>query len=387
LQNRGLDRVTRDRDIQEMVMKTPPLCEHSGGERSNEERAMNSPVTSLLGIALPLIQAPMAGVQDEALAIAVSQAGALGSMPCALLMPDKLQAALERFAQLSRPINLNFFCHDMAEPEPTQEQRWRSALAPYFREFGIEPPAPSTAGARRPIDAATVDLLERFRPKVVSFHFGLPAQPLLQRIKAWGAVILSSATTLEEGRWLQQHGADIVIAQGIDAGGHRGHFLSDDLALQPSTLDLVRALRNTLSVPIIAAGGIGSRADVEALLAAGASAVQAGTAYLLCPEATTSAVHRAALQQQTREAAITNLFSGRPARGLVNRLMRELGPMSDLPPAFPWAALALAPLRARAESLQRDDFTPLWSGSKPGTFVGLTAAEVTHQLAGLRYPG
>ena len=348
---------------------------------------MNSPVTSLLGVELPLIQAPMAGVQDEALAIAVSHAGALGSMPCALLAPDKLQAALERFAQLPRPINLNFFCHDMAEPDPTQEQRWRSALGPYYRELGIEPPALSTAGARRPIDTATVDLLERFRPKVVSFHFGLPAQPLLQRIKGWGAVILSSATTLEEGRWLEQRGADIVIAQGIDAGGHRGHFLSDDLALQPSTLDLVRALRNTLSVPIIAAGGIGSRADVEALLAAGASAVQAGTAYLLCPEATTSAVHRAALQQQTREAAITNLFSGRPARGLVNRLMRELGPMSDLPPAFPWAAQALAPLRARAESLQRDDFTPLWSGSKPGTFVGLTAAEVTHQLAGLRYPG
>ena len=345
---------------------------------------MNSPVNSLLGVELPLIQAPMAGVQDEALAIAVSQAGALGSMPCALLTPDKLQAALERFAQLPRPINLNFFCHDMAEPDPTQEQRWRSALAPYYRELGIEPPAPSTAGARRPIDTATVDLLERFRPKVVSFHFGLPAQPLLQRIKAWGAVVLSSATTLEEGRWLERHGADIVIAQGIDAGGHRGHFLSDDLALQPSTLDLVRALRNTLSVPIIAAGGIGSRADVEALLAAGASAVQAGTAYLLCPEATTSAVHRAALQQQAREAAITNLFSGRPARGLVNRLMRELSPMSDLPPAFPWAAQALAPLRARAESLQRDDFTPLWSGSKPGTFVGLSAADVTCQLVGSR---
>ena len=342
---------------------------------------MNSPVTALLGVALPLIQAPMAGVQDEALAIAVSEAGALGSMPCALLSHANLEAALERFAQLSRPINLNFFCHDMAEPDPTQEQRWRSALAPYYRELGIEPPAPSTAGARRPIDAATVDLLERFRPKVVSFHFGLPAQPLLQRIKAWGAVVLSSATTLEEGRWLEQHGADIVIAQGIDAGGHRGHFLSNNLALQPLTLDLVRALRNTLAVPIIAAGGIGSRVDVETLLAAGASAVQAGTAYLLCPEAITSAVHRAALQQPARDAAITNLLSGRPARGLVNRLMRELGPMSDLPPAFPWAAQALAPLRAGAESLQRDDFTPLWSGSKPGTFAGLSAADVTRQLA------
>jgi nitronate monooxygenase len=342
---------------------------------------MNSPVTSLPGVELPLIQAPMAGVQDEALAIAVSQAGALGSMPCALLTPDKLQAALERFAQLrgrsTSTSSATTWRNPIRRKSSGGEARWRritASSASSRRHLRLP-------GARRPIDTATVDLLERFRPKVVSFHFGLPAQPLLQRIKAWGAVVLSSATTLEEGRWLEQHGADIVIAQGIDAGGHRGHFLSDDLALQPSTLDLVRALRNTLSLPVIAAGGIGSRADVEALLAAGASAVQAGTAYLLCPEATTSAVHRAALQQQTREAAITNLFSGRPARGLVNRLMRELGPMSDLPPAFPWAAQALAPLRARAESLQRDDFTPLWSGSKPGTFAGLSAADVTRRLA------
>ncbi len=328
------------------------------------------PLTSRLGIELPLIQAPMAGVQDERLAIAVAAAGGLGSLPCALLGPAQLEAALRTFATLPQPINLNFFCHAMAEPDHADEQRWRQALAPYYDEYGIAAPPVSTAGARRPLDAATVDLLAAYRPRIVSFHFGLPDAVLLARIKAWGAVVLSSATTVEEGRWLQARGVDAVIAQGIDAGGHRGHFLSDDLALQPGTRDL-------------AAGGVGGRADVQALFAAGASAVQAGTAYLLCPEATTSAVHRAALQQVDREGAVTTLFSGRPARGLVNRLMRELGPLSDLAPAFPWASQALMPLRAAAEARGRDDFSPLWAGSRPGTLAGLDAAQVTRHLLGL----
>ena len=238
-------------------------------------------LASLLGTALPLIQAPMAGVQDETLALAVARAGGLGSLPCALLDPARLEAALQTFAAQPQPINLNFFCHTMAEPDPGAEQRWRQALAPYYDEYGIAPPAPSTAGARRPLDAATVELLAAFRPRIVSFHFGLPDAALLARIKAWGAVVLSSATTVEEGVWLQRHGADAVIAQGIEAGGHRGHFLSDDLSLQPTTHALVMALARTLTVPVIAAGGVGDRADVRRLLDAGASAVQAGTAYLL----------------------------------------------------------------------------------------------------------
>lgn len=335
------------------------------------------------GIELPLIQAPMAGVQDEALAIAVTHAGGLGSLPCALLGAAQLDAALRTFAPLAQPVNLNFFCHVMAEPRATDEQRWREALAPYFAEYGIAPPPPSTAGARRPLDAATVDLLEAHRPRVVSFHFGLPEPALLARIKAWGTIVLSSATTLEEGRWLQDRGVDAVIAQGIEAGGHRGHFLSDDLSLQSGTRKLVAVLSKALTVPVIAAGGVGDRADVQALFAAGASAVQAGTAYLLCAEATTSAVHRSALRQQGRAGDITNLFSGRPARGLVNRLMQDLGPRSDLPPAFPWASQALAPLRAAAEARGRDDFSPLWSGSRPGTLAGRNASQVTRQLMGV----
>ena len=340
-------------------------------------------IVSLLGTDLPLIQAPMAGVQDHTLALAAAGAGALGSLPCAMLDATRLEAALRAFAPSGQTINLNFFCHTMAEPDAAEDRRWRSALAPYYREYGIAMDAPSATGARTPLDAATVDLLEPFRPRIVSFHFGLPDAVLMSRIKGWGATVLSSATTVEEGLWLQRHGVDAVIAQGIEAGGHRGHFLSGDLAIQPGTRDLVASLAKKLTIPVIAAGGVGDRADVQALMAAGASAVQAGTAYLLCPEATTSAVHRAALQQPTRAAALTNLFSGRPARGLVNRLMRDLGSMSDLPPAFPWASQALAPLRAAAEARGRDDFSPLWSGTRPGTLAGRNAAAVTRHLMGL----
>jgi nitronate monooxygenase len=339
-------------------------------------------IARLLGVELPVIQAPMAGVQDEALAIAVAEAGGLGSMPCALLDTARLESALQRFASLDVPINLNFFCHEMADPDPVEGARWRGALMPYYRELGIEPPAPGTTGARRPIDASTVDLLERFRPRVLSFHFGLPAPALLERIKAWRATVLASATTLAEALWLERHGADVVIAQGIEAGGHRGHFLSDDLARQSTTVELVATLSKALSVPVIAAGGIGSRADVEALLEAGAAGIQAGTAYLLCPQATTSPVHRRALQQPDRRTDITNLFSGRPARGMVNRLMRDLGAMSPLAPTFPWASQSLAPLRAAAEARGLDDFSPLWSGEKPNPYPGRGAAEVTRQLAG-----
>lgn len=267
------------------------------------------PLRAVAGTELPVIQAPMAGVQDEAQAIAVAEAGRLGSTPCAMLGPERLEASLQRFATLPRPINLNCFCHTMAAPDPAHERRWRDALAPYYAELDVAMPAPTAAGARRPIDEVTVDLLERYRPRVVSFHFGLPAPDLLQRIKAWGAIVLASATTPEEGAWLERNGADFVIAQGLEAGGHRGHFLADDLSGQRSTAALVAALAAVLTVPVIAAGGIGSRADAEALLAAGACAVQAGTAYLLCPEATTGAVHRAALRQEARDAAITNLHA------------------------------------------------------------------------------
>jgi nitronate monooxygenase len=336
---------------------------------------------STLGITLPVVQAPMAGAQDEALAIAVAAAGGLGSMPCALLDAAQLERALQTFASLRAPVNLNFFCHELRDPDAERERHWLAALAPYYREAGIEPPPAAKAIVRRPIDAATVEVLEGFRPRIVSFHFGLPPPALLARIRAWGALVLASATTIDEGRWLQANGADVVIAQGNEAGGHRGHFLSPDLALQTSTHDLVAALVAGLSVPVIAAGGIGDGRAAQRMFDLGATAVQAGTAYLLCPEATTTAVHRAALRGPA-DTTITNLLTGRPARGLVNRLIRDLGPLSDLAPDFPWAAPALAPLRLWAEAQGRDDFSPLWSGTTRPRHDGTDAATITRELAG-----
>ena len=206
-------------------------------------------------------------------------------------------------------------------------------------------------------------MLAEFKPPVVSFHFGLPAPELVAQVKGWGGKVLSTATTLPEARWLQKHGADAVIAQGLEAGGHRGHFLSDDLSLQAGTMALVPQLVSALEVPVIAAGGIADARGVAAAMALGASGVQVGTAYLLCPEASTRAVHKAALRSDSAQhTALTTLFSGRPARGIVNRLMDELGPLNSAAPAFPLAGGALAPLRAASEALGRGDFSPLWAG-------------------------
>ena len=338
---------------------------------------------TLLGIDLPVIQAPMAGSQGSALAITVSNAGGLGSLPCAMLSVEMMRKEVAAIrTATTRPFNVNFFCHAPPVPDADREAAWRAALVPYFTEYGIEPAALPAGPGRRPFDAETAAALEELRPPVVSFHFGLPSDDLLARIRALGAKILSSATTVEEARWLEARGVDAVIAQGLEAGGHRGHFLSEDLGRQMGTFALVPRVVRAVRVPVIAAGGIADAAGVAAARALGAAGVQVGTAYLTCPEATTSAVHRAALASDAADAtAVTNHFSGRPARGIVNRLMRELGPMSPLAPAFPSAAFALAPLRAKAEGLGRGDFSPLWAGQRANASPATSAAELTRALA------
>lgn len=337
----------------------------------------------LLGTELPLIQAPMAGVQGSALAIAVAKAGALGSLPCAMLAPDAIELEIAAIrAGTDRPFNLNFFCHTPPEPDAAYEARWRERLAPYYAELGIDPAGIAVGPGRQPFSATLCDLVEPLRPPVMSFHFGLPEPQLLARIKGWGARVLASATTVEEGLWLQAHGADAVIAQGLEAGGHRGHFLSDDLSRQIGLFALLPQLVAALDVPVVAAGGIADAAGVAAAMALGAAGVQVGTAYMLCPEASTSALHRAALQSEAaRHTALTRLFTGRPARGIVNRVMRELGPMSPDAPAFPLATAAIAPLRAKAEAAGSGDFTPLWSGQNAAGCRPLPAAELTRALA------
>ncbi len=340
-------------------------------------------IQELLGIELPILQAPMAGVQGSALAIAVSNAGGLGGLPCAMLSPEGMRKELEAVrAATTRPYNVNFFCHVPPQPDAARESRWRSALGPYFAEYAIDGASIPAGAGRTPFSAETAAILEEFKPRVVSFHFGLPDASLVARAKSWGAKVFGSATTVDEARWLEAHGADVVIAQGVEAGGHRGIFLSEDLTTQVGTFALVPQVVDAVKVPVIAAGGIADAQGVAAVLELGAVAAQVGTAYLLCPEATTSAVHRAALKSDAaRHTALTNLFTGRPARGIVNRVMRELGPMSDSPPACPLATAAIGPLRAKAEAKGRGDFSPLWSGQNPTGCKEIPAGELTRELA------
>ena len=338
-----------------------------------------------LGIECPIVQAPMAGVQGSALAVAVCHAGGLGSLPCAMLGLDAMRSELAAIqAQTRRAFNVNFFCHTPPAPSTEREAAWRAALAPYYAEFGIDATAISAGPGRTPFSDETADLLEGFKPAVVSFHFGLPSASLMARVRSWGSKIFSSATTVEEARWLQAQGVDAIIAQGLEAGGHRGHFLSDDLSTQCGSFALLPQIVRAVNLPVIAAGGIADAQGVAAAMALGAAAVQVGTAYLLCPEASTSAVHRAALRSEAaRHTALTNLFTGRPARGIVNRLMKELGPICAAVPAFPLATAAIAPLRARAESQGAGDFSPLWSGQNASGCKAIPAAQLTRELAGV----
>ncbi len=340
-------------------------------------------LTDLIPSRLPLIQAPMAGAQGSALALAVCAAGGVGSLPAAMLSSEALQAELQLLRQQAQgPWNVNFFCHPSPTPDSAAEARWREALRPFYDEAGIDPAQVPAGAGRVPFSHAVADLVEPFAPPVVSFHFGLPAPELLARVKRWGSVVLSSATTVDEARWLQAHGADAVIAQGLEAGGHRGMFLTTELGTQLGTFALLPQVVAAVQVPVIAAGGIADAAGVRAAMALGASGVQVGTAFLCCPEASTSALHRAALMSEAaRHTELTTLFSGRPARGIVNRLMRELGPLNPAAPAFPLATAAVAPLRAHFESLGRTDCTPLWSGQNTSGCRPVPAAEVLCGLA------
>jgi nitronate monooxygenase len=337
----------------------------------------------LLGLELPIIQAPMAGVQGSALAVAVSNAGGLGSLPCAMLSLEAMRDELAAIkAQTDKPFNVNFFCHEPPTPSVEREAAWRDMLLPYYQELGIDPENIPAGPGRAPFSSEAADVLTEFKPAVVSFHFGLPSAELLARVKAMGSKILSSATTVEEARWLEANGVDAIIAQGLEAGGHRGMFLSDDLSTQVGTFALVPQIVRVVRVPVIAAGGIADAKGVAAAMMLGAAGVQIGTAYLLCPEATTSVVHRAALKSEAAlHTALTNLFSGRPARSIVNRIMKELGPISSVVPPFPLAVSAIAPLRTKAESQGSGDFSPLWAGQNTTGCKEIPAADLTRELA------
>ena len=337
----------------------------------------------LFGIEHPIVQAPMAGAMDAELAAEVSAAGGLGSLPAGMLNREALRDQFAKFrARTDKPVNINFFCHNSPELSNAREARWRDRLAPYYREFGIDPAASVPSSNRAPFDSAFCEVVEEIKPAVVSFHYGLPAAELVARVKAAGCRVICSATTPAEAVALEQAGVDAVIAQGTEAGGHRGMFLTDDLAAQVGTFALVPQIVDAVKVPVIATGGIADARGIAAAFALGASGVQIGTGYLRCPEAKISAPHRAALASARADSSVlTNVMSGRPARAVVNRLIRELGPISELPPEFPLAAGALAPLRAKAEAAGSGDFSPLWCGQAVALGRDMPAGEFTKALA------
>jgi nitronate monooxygenase len=324
-------------------------------------------LTDLFKIEHPLVLAPMAGFVTAGLAASVSDAGGLGSIGCATMSPELVVKTIEELRGLTRkPISVNFFCHTPAAVDAAREQAWRERLSPYYRELGIDP-GPLKRLDLAPFGEAMCEAVESAKPEMVSFHFGLPAAALLARVKAAGCRVISSATTVEEACWLEDRGADAVIAQGAEAGGHRGTFLAGDLnramASQAGTLALVPQIADAVSVPVIAAGGIADGRGITAAFALGASGVQMGTAFLGCPEAATSPLHRDALRRaRDDETLLTNVFTGRPARVIATRVPRELGPLSDAAPDFPLPMGELPLLRAKAEQQGRRDFTPLWSG-------------------------
>lgn len=334
-----------------------------------------------LHLAAPIIQAPMAGSQGYALAAAVCNAGGLGSIPAAMHTPDSLRAEILVLRELTdKPFNINFFAHHSPTDNPAALAVWHQVLAPYYHELSLDPEQIPTGAGRAPFSAAFADVVEALNPAVVSFHFGLPDNALLQRVKNSGAQIWSSATTLNEALWLEQRGVDAIIAQGLEAGGHRGMFLTKDLGEQIPLDVLLEQIVGKVHLPVIAAGGIATAQDIAHAKQLGADAVQIGTAYLCCPEATTSAIHRnALLSPQAGDTALTNLFSGRPARGIVNRVMRELGPISPSAPAFPLATAGITPLRAAAEKLGSGDFSPLWAGQNAKVIQSIPAGELTQR--------
>jgi len=340
-------------------------------------------IVELFGIELPIIQAPMAGSTGSEMVVAVAEAGGLGSLPCALLSAEQIRAEVETIRrQTKRPINLNFFCHPPPRVDAAREAAWRQRLQRYYVELGLDPNASVAGASRAPFDEQACELVVELRPEVVSFHFGLPEEKLQRRVRDAGMKIIASATSVDEARWLEDRGCDAIIAQGYEAGGHRGNFLSDDISTQAGTMALVPQVVDAVKVPVIAAGGIADARGIVAAFALEAAAVQIGTAYLFCPEAKISAAYRAALRKaKDNQTALTNVFTGRPARGIVNRVIREVGPMAEGAPEFPLAAGAMAPLRAKCATTGSNDFTAYWAGQAAQLGRELPARELTQQLA------
>ena len=333
----------------------------------------------LLGITHPIVQAPMSGFSSPALVAAVSNAGALGSLGCATLATQAARDQVEEIRRTSnQPFNLNFFVHPAPHIDADLAHRVRVRLSTYYDEFGAgSVPEPSVPFPH--FDQERLQLVLDLRPRVVSFHFGLPPGDALKRIKQTGAVVLSSATTVDEARKLEAQGADAIIAQGFEAGGHRGTFTEGDGAGLIGTMALVPQVVDAVRVPVIAAGGIADGRGIAAAFALGASGVQIGTAFLGCPEAVVPAMHRNALRRASDEdTRLTRAFTGRSARALRNRFIDEMEDSDVLD--FPAQISLTRPLFQAKSEEARMACLPLWAGQAAPLVRDLPAAQFVDAL-------
>jgi nitronate monooxygenase len=333
----------------------------------------------LLGLTHPIIQAPMSGFTPPPLVAAVCNAGGLGSVGCVGQPSDLLreQVAIVRQAT-NRPFALNFFAHARPRPNFEATARMRARLAPYFDEFGLGP-VPEAKDLFPPFDAGQLALALELRPRVVSFHFGLPETTTVQRLKEAGCIILSSATTVAEARSLHAGGADVIIAQGFEAGGHRGSFSGTAGAGMIGGMALVPQIVDAVSVPVIAAGGIADGRGIAAAFALGASGVQLGTAFLGCPEAGVQPLYRAQLRTATDDATeLTRAYTGRPARAIRNRFVEEMADSEPL--EFPLQASLVSPLWRLPDEATRAAFMPIWAGQAAPMVRELPASQLMETL-------
>jgi nitronate monooxygenase len=336
-------------------------------------------LTELLGIEIPVIQAPMASAATPELAASVSGAGGLGSLGSAILPPDEVVMQAEAVRKSTdRPFNVNFFCHrtpDLSEPEAARARERFGAL---YEEHGIEEPV-EPAVPPIAFDESRLAALLEVRPAVASFHFGLPDRSSLDAVREAGCRIICTATTVGEAKSLAERGVDAVIAQGAEAGGHRGSFQVSGDDGPVGTLALIPQVADAVDVPVIAAGGIGDGRGLAAALALGAAGAQIGTAFLGCPKAGIHPLYRDALRSASPEATtITRAFSGRPARALRNRATEELG--SD-PLAYPAQLSVSAPLGAAAAERGSSEFLAMWAGQAAPLARGVPAAQLTQEIA------
>ena len=330
----------------------------------------------LVGTEYPIIQSPMSNVAGVDLCVAASRGGALGSLPCGMISPDRVREQVADVReQVSGPINLNFFCHHM--PEMADDSAWRELLRPYYEEFGIhEPPA---GALRLPFGEAYCTIVEEVRPEVVSFHFGLPEPELFGRVQAKGATILATATTVAEAKYLEECGVDAIIAQGFEAGGHTGRFLDADPFAAVGLFALLPQVVDAVSVPVIAAGGIADGRGIAAAFTLGASAVQIGTAYLHSDESFLQPEQKELLKQ--RPTVMTNVLSGGMARAVRGRFIDEIRPIRLEAPPYPLAGVVTGPLIRAA--LERGDyeFMPGLAGQSAAMAMPMPAADLTRKLA------